>query len=168
MGTYKNRIIKGKLIWIIFNRAKEISYLSDFKQVHIGCVAVYKNQILSVGYNTNKTHPIQKKYNIYRDMEYDNLEPMPKLHAEMMCLLGLKDMDINFSKVKLYIYREDHNGNIANCRPCAACMKLIDRLGIKRIYYTTESGFAKETRNINENQNNSDNKDMNYRYNCLF
>ena len=40
---------------IIFNKAKEISYLSDYKRVHIGCIAVYKNHILAVGYNTNKT-----------------------------------------------------------------------------------------------------------------
>lgn len=83
-------------------------------------------------------------------MYYDSVEPMPKLHAEMMCLLNIRDMDIDFSKVELYIYREDKNGNLAICRPCAACMKMIDNLGIKKIHYTTDGGFANETRNVNE------------------
>ena len=49
---------------IIFKRAKEISCLSDYNRIHIGCVAVYKNHVLAVGYNTNKTHPLQMKYNL--------------------------------------------------------------------------------------------------------
>ena len=124
--------------------------MSDYNRVHIGAVAIYKNQVLSVGYNTNKTHPLQKKYNRYRHMYYSSVEPMPKLHAEMMCLLNIKDMDIDFSKVELYIYREDKNGNLAICRPCRACMKMIDDLGIKKIYYTTDGGFAKEIRKSKE------------------
>lgn len=120
--------------------------MSDFKQVHIGCIAVYKGHVLSVGYNTNRTHPLQKKYNKYRKMRSDGFEPMPKLHAEISCLLQIKDLDIDFNKVKLYIYRENKNGNLAICRPCPACMKLIDELGIKEIYYTTNGGFAFEER----------------------
>lgn len=122
--------------------------MSDFKRVHIGCIAVYKNQILSVGYNTNKTHPLQKKYNKFRNINYDNVEPIPFLHAEMSCLLQIKEMDIDFNKVELYIYREDKNGNLAMCRPCKACMKMIDTLGIKNIYYTTNNGYAKEVRKV--------------------
>lgn len=122
--------------------------MSDFKRVHIGCIAVYKNQILSVGYNTNKTHPLQKKYNKFRNINYDNVEPIPFLHAEMSCLLQIREMDIDFNKVELYIYREDRNGNLSMCRPCKACMKMIDTLGIKNIYYTTNNGYAKEVRKI--------------------
>lgn len=55
-------------------------------------------------------------------------------------------MDINFSKVKLYIFRKNLNGEIAMSRPCAACTKAIDDLGIKEIHYTTTGGYAKEIR----------------------
>lgn len=122
--------------------------MSDFNKIHIGCVAVYKNQVLAVGYNTNKTHPLQKKFNKYRHMYYGNVEPMPKLHAEMSCLVQIKDMNIDFSKVELYIYRENRNGKLAISRPCGACMRMIDSLGIKKIHYTTDNGFASETREI--------------------
>lgn len=130
---------------IIFNRAKEISYLSDYNRIHIGCVAVYKNHVLAVGYNTNKTHPLQMKYNRYRERKYDG-DFTQKLHAEMSCLNQIRDMDIDFGKVELYIYREDRNKTLAMCRPCAACMRAIDDLGIKKIHYTTYGGFADEVR----------------------
>lgn len=130
---------------IIFKRAKEISCLSDYNRIHIGCVAVYKNHVLAVGYNTNKTHPLQMKYNKYRDHKY-NGDFTQKLHAEMSCLNQIKDMDLDFGKVELYVYREDKNRNLAMCRPCAACMRAIDDLGIKRIHYTTYGGFADEVR----------------------
>lgn len=120
--------------------------MSDKKRIHIGCIAVYKGHILAVGYNTNKTHPIQKKYNKYRKMKYEGVEPLPTIHAEMNCLLQIKDLDLDFSKVKLYVYREDRNGNLAMCRPCKACMHMIDDLGIKEIFYTTNGGFASEKR----------------------
>jgi deoxycytidylate deaminase len=127
-----------------FNKSKGVSQLSDFKQVHIGCVAVYKKQIIGVGYNTNKTHPIQMKYNKYRDLEWNGVQPKAKLHAELMCLLNIKDLNIDFSKVKIFIYREDKNGHLALSKPCDACMRAIKDYGIKDIYYTINNGYNYE------------------------
>ena len=127
-----------------FDKAKNVSFLSDFKQTHIGCVAVYKKQIIGVGYNTNKTHPIQMKYNKYRNLEWNGIQPQAKIHAEMSCLLSIRELNIDFSKVKLYIYREDRNGHLALSRPCKACMRAIKDLGIKEINYTTYDGYVKE------------------------
>ena len=58
----------------MFNLAKEISELSNFKRQHIGCVIVYKSHILSIGYNSNKTHPIQQIYNKYRYLNGNNIQ----------------------------------------------------------------------------------------------
>lgn len=127
-----------------FDKAKNVSFLSDFKQTHIGCVAIYKKQVIGVGYNTNKTHPIQMKYNKYRDLEWNGIQPKAKLHAELMCLLNIKDLNIDFAKVKIFIYREDKNGHLALSRPCEACMRAIKDLGIKEINYTTYQGYSKE------------------------
>lgn len=128
-----------------FNKAKEISKLSDFKSIHIGSCAVYKNNIISIGYNTYKSHPIQKKYDRYRIL-YTNkgVEPKHTLHAEISCLNNIKDLNIKWSKIHLYVYRDDLNGNKANCRPCPSCMTFIKKLGIKTIYYTTNEGYVKE------------------------
>ena len=127
-----------------FDKARDISLLSDFKQVHIGCIAIYKKHIIGTGFNTNKTNPIQLYYNKYRkDFESMPLS-QPKLHAEMSCILSIKHLDIDFSKVKLFVYREDKNGNIALSRPCKACMQAIKDLEIKEINYTTYDGYVKE------------------------
>lgn len=53
-------------------------------------------------------------------------------------------MDINFSKVKLYIYRSRKDQEYGLSRPCPSCMAAIKDLGIKHIYYTTNDGFAYE------------------------
>ena len=127
-----------------FSKSKGVSQLSDFKQVHIGCVAVYKKQVIGVGYNTNKTHPIQMKYNKYRDLEWNGIQPKAKLHAELMCLLNIKDLNIDFAKVKIFIYREDKNGHLASSKPCNACMRAIKDYGIKDIYYTVDNGYNYE------------------------
>ena len=65
-----------------------------------------------------------------------------KLHAEMMCLLSIKELDTDFSKVKLYI--EDRSGHLALSRPCKACMRAIKDLGVKEINYTAYEGYGKE------------------------
>ena len=85
-----------------FDKSRQIADISDYNRIHIGCVAVYQGQIIGLGCNTNKTHPTQKFYNKYRTPS-DYM--LPKLHAEISCINQIKHLDINFSKVKLYIYR---------------------------------------------------------------
>lgn len=124
-----------------FNQAKEEMFKSDFSgAAQIGCVVVYHNRILAKSSNTDKTSPLQKKYNKYRFSD----DTLHKEHAEIRCLRKVLNLDIDFSKVELYIYRELKNSNLAMCRPCPACMALIKELGIKKIYYTTADGFVKE------------------------
>lgn len=67
-----------------------------------------------------------------------------KLHAEINCLNSIRHMDINFSKVKLYIYRSRCDQEYGMSRPCPSCMAAIKDLGIRHIYYTTNDGFAYE------------------------
>ena len=131
-----------------FCKAKHVAYASDYPKIHIGCVAVYQGSIIGIGCNTNKTHPIQKYYNAYRadDDDFDSADTLlPKLHAEINCINSIRHMNINFAKVKLYIYRlrnDDRPYGIS--RPCPSCMAAIKDLGIREIHYTTNDGFATE------------------------
>ena len=124
-----------------FNKAHQIATISDYKKTHVGCVAVYQGQVIGLGCNCNKTHPIQKKYNRYRKPS-DSM--LPKLHAEINCLNQIKHMDINFSKVKLYIYRIRKDQPFGMARPCPSCMAAIRDLGVRNIFYTTNDGYAHE------------------------
>lgn len=124
-----------------FDKARQAAMVSDYYKTHIGCVAVYQGTIIGIGCNCNKTHPTQKFYNKYRKQSDVML---PKLHAEISCINSIKHLDINFSKVKLYIYRIRKDQPFGLSRPCPSCMAAIKDLGIKDVYYTTNDGFVHE------------------------
>lgn len=124
-----------------FNKARQVAEVSDYRKVHVGCVAVYQGCVIGIGCNCNKTHPVQFYYNKYRNQS-DTL--LPKLHAEINCINQIKHLDLNFSKVKLYIYRIRHDQPYGIARPCPSCLAAIKDLGIKNIYYTTNDGFVYE------------------------
>lgn len=124
-----------------FDKARQAAMVSDYYKTHIGCVAVYQGTIVGIGCNCNKTHPTQKFYNKYRKQSEIML---PKLHAEISCVNSIKHLDINFSKVKIYIYRIRKDQPFGLSRPCPSCMAAIKDLGIRDIYYTTNDGYVHE------------------------
>lgn len=124
-----------------FNKARNVATISDYRKIHVGCVAVYQGQVIGLGCNCNKTHPTQKYYNKYR--EYSE-QLLPKLHAEINCINQIRHLNINFSKVKLYIYRIRKDQPFGLSRPCPSCIAAIKDLGIRDIYYTTNDGFSYE------------------------
>lgn len=124
-----------------FAKARKVAFVSDYYKQHLGCIAVYQGQIIGLGCNSNKTHPTQNYYNRYRK-QTDNM--LPKLHAEINCLNQIKHWNINFSKVKLYIYRIRKDQPFGLARPCPSCMAAIKDLGIRDIYYTTNDGYSYE------------------------
>ena len=131
----------------MFNAAKAASKNADYtggNQTKVGCVIVYKGAILAKGYNSDKTHPWQDKYNCYRFTNTSNNYLPSKRHAEINAITKIKYLDINFSEVHLYIYRSLKNGHSAMARPCPACMNAIRNMGIKKIHYTTYDGTAFE------------------------
>lgn len=144
-----------------FNQAKNASEFSDYtkKNIHIGSVIVYKNKVIAVGYNMDKTNPLQYQYNKYREYRQNkkakhNKEDrlyfadshLPCVHAEMKCLIDTKDLNIDWKKATMFIYRESC-GKTRMCRCCPSCMKAIKDRGIKNIYYTTEQGYVNEVIN---------------------
>lgn len=130
-----------------FNAAKAISALSTFHGTHgphVGAIVVCGKTIISTGYNSSKTNPLQHKYNYYRHFsEYES--SIASQHAEVSALAHLIGKEIDWPRTSLYVYREMHNGKPACSKPCAACSKLIHDLGIRQVYYINEFGqFVKE------------------------
>ena len=129
-----------------FQLAKNACQYSDNKRARLGSVIVYKNKILSIGWNVeNKTNPLQQEYNKLRD--YGGVDvrlTKSSLHAEFSAMLKIKNMDIDFGRVHMFVYRERKDGSIGYARPCEACMGFAKTLGIKNIYYTTDDGFCYE------------------------
>lgn len=132
-----------------FKFAREASKRATYQGSHnfapmIGAVAVYKGSIVATACNTNKTSPLQAKYNVYRFRDSNTLD---KAHAEIVLIQKLRwkfGDSIDWSKVHLYLYREYKDGSLAPSRPCPSCMAMLKDFGIKKIYYTTEDGYVEE------------------------
>lgn len=127
-----------------FNVAKELSELGDYEKAHLGAVVVYGNRIISTGFNSNKTNPLQDKYNRFRHFRVDK-QTLPKTHAEIAALNPIKNQDLDWNHISIYLYRSMKDGSRSCARPCPACQALIRDLGIKTIYYTDWDGnYVKE------------------------
>lgn len=129
-----------------FKEAKKESLLSDYNGQHLGAVAVYGDKvILAKAHNSNKTNTTQYFYNRYRVEQKSNImSKPPRSHAEVNLLRKIRFLDIDFSRVSVYIYRELKNGELGMARCCPACMAALKSLGIKKICYTTDDGYAEE------------------------
>ena len=132
-----------------FKFARKAAELSTYRGSHnfkpaIGAVAVYKGSIVATACNTNKTSPLQAKYNIYRFRDADTLD---KAHCETVLVQKLRwkfGDSIDWTKVHIYLYREYKDGRLGPSRPCPSCMAMLKELNIKKVYYTTEDGFVEE------------------------
>lgn len=91
-------------------------------------VACYINGgTILISSNLDKTHPESPAYSC-------------TTHAEHAVLKRVG----NGTGGKIFIYREQRNGNSALSKPCLACKQKILDKNIKICYYSTESGFIKE------------------------
>lgn len=124
-----------------FRAAKSVSELSDHPKHKVGAIVVLKHRVISSGFNSNvKTHPLQKRYNRHRF----STDSPHKCHAELSALLPLIKENKDLSNAIIYVYRQHKNEELACARPCRSCMELIKDVGIKKIFFTTEDGYARE------------------------
>lgn len=127
-----------------FSIAKEMAGLSDFHGTKVGAVVVEGKRILSTGFNSQKTRPLQQRYNVYRQFESPE-RAVARTHAETDALSPLIGKELDWSKIDLYVYREKRTGESGCSRPCPSCSRLIKELGLRNIYYLNENGdYVKE------------------------
>lgn len=129
-----------------FEAARAVALTSWYKPYHIGAVLVYHGNVIASAANSYKTNPIQKRYNRkYRTFFVGDKPINDSLHAEIACILSVKQ-DIDWKKAKLYVYRicPGKKSGHGMARPCDACMPYIIKKGIRRIFYTTDDGYAQE------------------------
>ena len=115
--------------------AEVMASYSDYDRIHIGACIIKKRQVISTGYNQNKTQPIQEKYN-NKSLTYKKSKA--KLHAEMDALIRAGK---NSKGATLYIFRRGNDNIYRMSKPCNACMNYIKQCGIKRVLYTIENGI---------------------------
>lgn len=82
--------------------------------------------ILSVGFNKSTNHPRSP-------------HPFKSVHAEFSAILGLSLKDLKDSDV--YVFRENKKGQPVMARPCKVCMKMLQNVGVRRVFYTCDNTY---------------------------
>ena len=121
------------------DNARKVAQNSTYPRQSLGAVLVYGGKVIATGFNTNKTNPMQKQYNVERGYNQD-IKNNGICHAEMLVLQKTKYLDIDWSKATIYVYRELKNGSLACSKPCKACEKAMKERGVGKVYYTKSVG----------------------------
>lgn len=138
----------SKTDYKMFDLAHRMAEKSDFVPFHLGAVITYKGQVISRGWNKNKSHPMQCRYNDrYRKFKKGKSGPTHAIHAEMDALANIPKAvmnNIDPSKCHIYIYRicKGKPLGFGNAMCCNACRHALLDLGITKVYYTTDYGYG--------------------------
>lgn len=133
----------------MFNHARMEAEKGENQRFNVGCVLTYKGHVIGRGHNSNKSHPVQKKYNRkYRD--FNNTNGMcinDTLHAEIDAINSVSyttGIKVDWKQVKVFVYRICNGKPLGyGCaKPCPACMNAIKELGIRKVYYTDDDGYS--------------------------
>ena len=88
------------------------------------------------GFNRLKSHPLQKRFS---DKKGKIL-----LHAEIDAIRQFVNKYDCIRKAVLYVCRVSAIGKMCLGKPCRGCQDAIDIFGIKKVYYSSPSGFLTE------------------------
>ena len=92
-------------------------------------IIVRKNEIVSVGTNNFRTHPLAKKYGYFFD----------EVHSELDALLRYRGSKDN---LKLINFRFNRFGDMRMSKPCCKCLPWCIAM-FNNIWYTTNDGLIK-------------------------
>ena len=118
--------MNNKTITKVYDTALPVSLEITRPKKHVS-VIVRKNEIVSVGTNNLRTHPIAKKY-VYR---------FDEVHSELDALLRYKGPKDNLI---LLNFRFNRFREMRKSKPCRFCTPWFIAL-FDKIYYTTDSGI---------------------------
>lgn len=109
-------------------------------RMKLAAAIVIKRDIISVGVNVMRSHPIQKKFG--------KNDASIFLHAEINAIVNsLNHLDKDdLSKSSLYVFRVKKDSNDPKRKhwvdglscPCEGCMSAIDSFKIKRVIHSTD------------------------------
>lgn len=119
----------------LFNTAQRLAHTSDYGRFRLGAVIAQKNNIVSLGVNAKKTHPLQEKFK-----RYEHLDAW--LHAEIHAISLARTEDL--IDADIYVARVLQNGNPAASRPCFGCMRALEHYGIRRAFYYQDGEYHVE------------------------
>jgi deoxycytidylate deaminase len=97
-------------------------------------------RILSIGWNDLQAKSFKIVTNGERPFAVNY--PLGGLHAEANAIRKMDDLN-DCKKATLISIRLSNKKQLRNGCPCEDCMKVIQVVGFKRVYYSTNDGFQK-------------------------
>ena len=99
-----------------------------------------KNKILAIGQNnpektSAKALRLSKRFNT--DIKY------PYLHAETDLISRLWGKYYIDNNLKIVVIRLNRNGELRNSKPCRRCDKILQALGVTKVWWSVNDGFNK-------------------------
>lgn len=124
--------------FMIFTKRMAIQNNSSQNRAKLAASLVIRNEIISIGYNSYKTHPLQKRFS-------KNIEAIFK-HAEVDCIINaLRCVDQeDLSRASLYVYRvkkltkDSIQWSDGYSEPCCGCKQAINHFKIKKVIFSSE------------------------------
>lgn len=124
--TVKHTTISTKY-YDLANRALELAKAKERNVMFQLCAIVVSGKtIVSVGFNTPKTHTISRR------------TTMQQLHAEMSAIIQVPYR--NLDGCDLIVVRATRGGKPGMSKPCRYCEEIISKCGARRVLYTTGNG----------------------------
>ena len=132
--------------------ALDEALLSEVPFAKVGCSVMCQGAVVSVGRNSLKTDPLQRKWNKYRTFDYltpSDPSNMDSIHAEIAALKAIPypvDRQLKWRHARIYVFRLAPGLPLGQgmSRPCPACWNAIADKGARQVVYSTREGFAKE------------------------
>ncbi len=130
----------------IFNKAIEVSYaLFDKKKLlfdqrcFVVCCAFYKNKLIVIETNSNKTDPINLR-NPLICRRTGQIIKKERTCAEWNTIKRLKNTtNLSYNKISLVNVRITRQGKLGLSRCCSSCSQLISFIEPKNVFYTLDS-----------------------------
>lgn len=121
-----------------FNFLSKVAYtVEPVRRARLAACLVYKNEIISVGYNQKKSHPFQKHFGKNEEAIF--------LHAETAAIVNaIKTHDLEtIKKSSMYVLRLKKVGKSpilvqGLAKPCIGCQRALAQFDISDVYYTTD------------------------------
>jgi hypothetical protein len=128
-----------------FKRLEEISKsLVDYnssKRCHHFSFVLYKNRIISIGYNSQKTHPVNLKNRKKSLKTGEDFSDQKYVCSEFSAINKLKNMtNIDSKKCVLVNLRYNRNGKVDMSKPCMSCENLLKYFNFKKVIWTNNNG----------------------------
>jgi deoxycytidylate deaminase len=137
-----NLTISDRDLWFVRLSQKLAMDSIPHAGARVCAIIAHRGEVLSIGYNSSKTHPFQAKYRKNPHAVF--------WHAETSAINNAlkRDHHALLPKSSMYVLRLTTASNPAISMPCEGCTRALQEHDITRVLYTTGEGYIGSTPHV--------------------